>query len=65
MATVYEAIDLRLDRTVAVKVMHEGLTDETTLVAGSSAKHVRLLGRPTRTWWPSSTPATTTARSSW
>jgi len=28
MATVYEAIDLRLDRTVAVKVMHPGLGDD-------------------------------------
>ncbi|MDQ6642323.1 MAG: protein kinase, partial [Actinomycetota bacterium] len=28
MATVYEAIDTRLDRTVAVKVMHAGLGDD-------------------------------------
>jgi len=28
MATVYRAIDTRLDRTVAVKVMHEGLGDD-------------------------------------
>jgi serine/threonine-protein kinase len=28
MATVYEATDLRLDRTVAVKVMHPGLGDD-------------------------------------
>ncbi len=28
MATVYEATDLRLDRTVAVKVMHAGLGDD-------------------------------------
>jgi serine/threonine protein kinase len=32
MATVYEAIDLRLDRTVAVKVMHEALTDDDEFV---------------------------------
>ena len=32
MATVYEATDLRLDRTVAVKVMHEGLTDDEEFV---------------------------------
>ena len=32
MATVYEAVDLRLDRTVAVKVMHEGLTDDDEFV---------------------------------
>ena len=28
MASVYEAIDMRLDRTVAVKVMHPGLGDD-------------------------------------
>src|SRR4029079_8444721 len=28
MATVYEATDTRLDRTVAVKVMHAGLGDD-------------------------------------
>lgn len=28
MATVYRAVDRRLDRTVAVKVMHEGLGDD-------------------------------------
>ena len=28
MATVYRAVDTRLDRTVAVKVMHEGLGDD-------------------------------------
>ena len=33
MATVYEATDLRLDRTVAVKVMHEGLADDDEFVA--------------------------------
>ncbi len=32
MATVYEATDLRLDRTVAVKVMHEGLVDDDEFV---------------------------------
>jgi serine/threonine-protein kinase len=32
MATVYEATDLRLDRTVAVKVMHEGLADDDDFV---------------------------------
>lgn len=30
MASVYEAVDTRLDRTVAVKVMHPGLGDATT-----------------------------------
>ncbi len=32
MATVYEATDERLDRTVAVKVMHEGLADDDEFV---------------------------------
>jgi serine/threonine-protein kinase len=32
MATVYEAVDLRLDRTVAVKVMHAGLADDDEFV---------------------------------
>ena len=29
MASVYEAVDTRLDRTVAVKIMHPGLGDAT------------------------------------
>lgn len=33
MATVYEAVDLRLDRTVAVKVMHPGLGDDEEFAA--------------------------------
>jgi serine/threonine-protein kinase len=33
MATVYEATDLRLDRTVALKVMHAGLVDDEDFVA--------------------------------
>jgi beta-lactam-binding protein with PASTA domain/serine/threonine protein kinase len=33
MATVYEANDLRLDRTVAVKVMHPGLGDDDEFAA--------------------------------
>ncbi|HWU33034.1 MAG TPA: protein kinase, partial [Marmoricola sp.] len=32
MAVVYEATDLRLDRVVAVKVMHEPLADDATFV---------------------------------
>ena len=32
MATVYEATDLRLDRPVAVKVMHEGLAEDPEFV---------------------------------
>ncbi|TAK71084.1 MAG: Stk1 family PASTA domain-containing Ser/Thr kinase [Actinomycetota bacterium] len=33
MATVYEATDLRLDRTVALKVMHPGLAEDPGFVA--------------------------------
>jgi beta-lactam-binding protein with PASTA domain/serine/threonine protein kinase len=33
MATVYQATDLRLERTVAVKVMHSGLGDDPEFVA--------------------------------
>ncbi|WP_020573405.1 Stk1 family PASTA domain-containing Ser/Thr kinase [Actinopolymorpha alba] len=32
MATVYEAVDTRLDRTVAVKVLHAGLVDDADFV---------------------------------
>ncbi|MDD9205206.1 serine/threonine protein kinase, partial [Georgenia sp. 10Sc9-8] len=33
MATVYRAVDRRLDRTVAVKVMHPHLADSAEFVA--------------------------------
>jgi beta-lactam-binding protein with PASTA domain len=33
MATVYEAVDTRLDRTIALKVMHPGLADDRDFVA--------------------------------
>ncbi len=33
MASVYEALDIRLDRTVAVKVMHAGLGDDVEFAA--------------------------------
>ena len=33
MASVYEAVDLRLDRTVAIKVMHSGLGDDEEFAA--------------------------------
>jgi len=33
MATVYEAVDVRLDRTVALKVMHPGLAEDPEFVA--------------------------------
>ena len=66
MATVYEATDNRLDRTVALKVMHPDWPTTTS----SSAASVReaQVGRPARrtpTWSPSTTRATTTARCSW
>ncbi|GAA3669619.1 Stk1 family PASTA domain-containing Ser/Thr kinase [Nocardioides ginsengisoli] len=38
MASVYEAIDTRLDRTVAVKIMHPGLGDGTTQQDDSFAR---------------------------
>ena len=33
MATVYEAVDLRLDRTVALKIMHPGLAEDSAFVS--------------------------------
>ncbi len=33
MATVYEATDLRLDRTVALKIMHPGLAEDASFVS--------------------------------
>jgi beta-lactam-binding protein with PASTA domain/tRNA A-37 threonylcarbamoyl transferase component Bud32 len=33
MATVYEATDLRLDRTVALKIMHPGLAEDSAFVS--------------------------------
>ena len=33
MATVYEATDLRLDRTCALKIMHSGLGDDDEFAA--------------------------------
>ena len=41
MATVYEATDLRLDRTVAVKVMHEGLVDDDEFVDAAMEELLR------------------------
>ena len=41
MATVYEATDLRLDRTVAVKVMHPGLGDDEEFAARFVARGPR------------------------
>ena len=33
MATVYEALDMRLDRTVALKIMHPGLAEDASFVS--------------------------------
>ncbi|TWH01332.1 serine/threonine-protein kinase [Nocardioides sp. J9] len=41
MASVYEAVDTRLDRTVAVKVMHPGLGDATTQEDSFARRFVR------------------------
>ena len=41
MASVYEAHDLRLDRTVAVKIMHAGLGDATSGDEAFAARFVR------------------------
>jgi eukaryotic-like serine/threonine-protein kinase len=38
MATVYQALDMRLDRTVAVKVMHDGLGDDAQFARGFVAE---------------------------
>ncbi len=48
MATVYEATDVRLDRVVAVKVMHAGLGCEDDIVArfDSEARSAALLSHP-------------------
>ena len=51
MATVYEAIDERLGRTVAIKVMH------TQLAKGSAARPIRPRPSPTRTSFRCMTPA--------
>ena len=44
MATVYEATDLRLDRTVALKVMHAGLGDDDEF-AGRFVREARSAAR--------------------
>ncbi|TIC88664.1 Stk1 family PASTA domain-containing Ser/Thr kinase [Nocardioides sp. GY 10113] len=41
MASVYEATDLRLDRTVAIKIMHTGLGDATSGDEAFAARFVR------------------------
>ena len=63
MATVYEALDQRLDRVCAVKVMHSGLGDDHDF----AARFVREARSAARLSHPNvvATRATTTARSSW
>lgn len=48
MATVFEAVDLRLSRTVAVKVMHPGLVDPGDVAAhfDTEARAAALLSHP-------------------
>lgn len=48
MATVYEATDVRLDRTVAVKIMHPGLGDDDAFAARfvSEARAAARLSHP-------------------
>src|SRR4029078_5505921 len=49
MASVYEALDIRLDRTCAVKVMHPGLGDDTAFADRFTreARAAARLGLPT------------------
>ena len=66
MASVYEATDLRLDRTVAVKVMHPGLGDDDEFAARFVREaRARRPALPPQRGRASSTRATTTAPSSW
>jgi len=48
MATVFEAMDLRLSRTVAVKVMHPGLVEDGSIAArfDTEARAAALLSHP-------------------
>ncbi len=59
MATVYLALDVRLDRTVALKVMHRSLAEDPAFVERSSARPSRWPASPTPTWCTSSTRAPT------
>jgi serine/threonine-protein kinase len=48
MASVYEAVDVRLDRVVAVKVMHPGMGDDEEFAARfvREARHAARLSHP-------------------
>ena len=50
MATVYEAHDARLDRDVAVKVMHDTSATTRSSPSGSSPRPGPLPGSRTPTW---------------
>ena len=65
MASVYEATDIRLDRTVAVKVMHPGMGDDEEFAARfvREARAAARLSHPQR-GRRSTTRATRTAPSS-
>ena len=60
MATVYEAVDERLGRTVAIKVMHTQLAKgphRSSSSNGSAARPIRPRPSPTRTSFRCMTPA--------
>ena len=65
MATVYRALDTRLDRPVALKVMHAGLAEDHAFVSRfiREARSAARLSHPGVV--ASTTRARTTARSSW
>ena len=66
MASVYLALDTRLDRDVALKVMrHDLAQDEALRQPVPAARPARRPGCPTPTSSPSSTRARTTATCSW
>ena len=65
MATVYLAVDERLDREVALKVMRPHLAQDEGFVTASAARPARPPRSRTPTSSPSSTRARTTATSSW
>lgn len=65
MATVFEAVDTRLDRHVALKVMHPALAADETYVARFGARPGPRPGSPTPTSSRSTTRVRTTTGSSW
>ena len=69
MASVYEAIDTRLDRTCAVKVMHHGLGDDEEFADRfkREARAAARLNHPNvvNVFDQGDDPASTAARSTW